>query len=106
MDQHAAAERINYEYYLEVLKNPTNASSLMLIPLHLEFTASEMISIKENLITFEELGFKLEQASPTSFFVREYQCGFMLMIVRISLCNILYNAYRDKQFTIENIVID
>lgn len=47
MDQHAAAERINYEYYLEVLKNPTNASSLMLIPLHLEFTASEMFQLRK-----------------------------------------------------------
>lgn len=101
MDQHAAAERINYEYYLEVLKNPTNASSLMLIPLHLEFTASEMISIKENLITFEELGFKLEQASPTSFFVREYPMWLHVDDCEDFLRNILYNAYRDKQFTIE-----
>lgn len=101
MDQHAAAERINYEYYLEVLKNPTNASSLMLIPLHLEFTASEMISIKENLITFEELGFKLEQASPTSFFVGEYPMWLHVDDCEDFLRNILYNAYRDKQFTIE-----
>ena len=101
MDQHAAAERINYEYYLDVLKNPTNASSLMLIPLHLEFTASEMISIKENLITFEELGFKLEQASPTSFFVREYPMWLHVDDCEDFLRNILYNAYRDKQFTIE-----
>jgi DNA mismatch repair protein mutL len=101
MDQHAAAERINYEYYLEVLRNPVKASSMMLIPLHLEFTASEMISIKENLAIFESLGFKLEQASPTSFFVREYPMWLHVEDCEDFLRNILYNAYRDKQFTIE-----
>ena len=101
VDQDGVDVRINYEYNLEVLKNPTNASSLMLIPLHLEFTASEMISIKENLITFEELGFKLEQASPTSFFVWEYPMWLHVDDCEDFLRNILYNAYRDKQFTIE-----
>ena len=101
MDQHAAAERINYEYYLDVLSNPTNASSLMLIPLHLEFTASEMISIKENLEILLNLGFKLEQASPTSFFVREYPMWLHVDDCEDFIRNILYNAYRDKQFTIE-----
>ena len=101
MDQHAAAERINYEYYLEVLKKPSNASSLMLIPLHLEFTASEMISINENIRTFTELGFNLEEASPTSYFVREYPMWLHVEDCEDFIRNILYNVYRDKQFTIE-----
>ena len=37
VDQHAAQERINYEYYFKVLSNPNKESVPLLIPFNLEF---------------------------------------------------------------------
>lgn len=101
MDQHAAAERINYEYYLEVLKNPPKASSLLLVPINIEFSASEMIKISEHEQEIINLGFKITESSPTSYYVREYPMWLHEEDCEDFIRNLLYDVCRDKEFTIE-----
>lgn len=76
IDQHAAHERINYEYYYEVFGNPTQASQDLLIPIHLEFTPSETESLKGRLILFEQAGVFLEYFGGNTFTVRSYPHWF------------------------------
>lgn len=101
MDQHAAAERINYEYYLEVLKNPPKASSLLLVPINIEFSAAEMIKIAEHENEIINLGFKITESSPTSYYVREYPMWLHEEDCEDFIRNLLYDVCRDKEFTIE-----
>lgn len=101
MDQHAAAERINYEYYLEVLKNPPKASSLLLVPINIEFSAAEMIKIAEHENEIINLGFKITESSPTSYYVREYPMWLHEDDCEDFIRNLLYDVCRDKEFTIE-----
>ena len=48
IDQHAAQERINYEYYYNVLANPSKESIPLLIPFNLEFKKEEVLILTEN----------------------------------------------------------
>ena len=70
VDQHAAAERINYEKYYEILGNPESITQDLLVPISLSFTKSEMLFIEEHLKEFEKLGFSLEPISNQDYIIR------------------------------------
>ncbi len=71
MDQHAAAERINYEKNYELLGKPNQPTIELLIPIMLTLTKSESIFINEHLSDFGKIGFKLEEISPTDYIIRQ-----------------------------------
>ena len=61
VDQHAAQERVNYENYLENLKNEQINIINMLIPINIEFSNSEYLLFKENSEIFKNMGFQYEE---------------------------------------------
>lgn len=67
IDQHAAHERINYEYYYEKFGHPADASQELLLPITLEFTSAESEKIKERLPWFEQAGVILEHFGGGTF---------------------------------------
>lgn len=71
LDQHAAAERIQYEKNYELLGNPNQPTQELLIPILLSFTKSEAIFIEEHLAEFEKIGFILEPMSDQDYAVRQ-----------------------------------
>ncbi|MEB3102729.1 DNA mismatch repair endonuclease MutL [Ferviditalea candida] len=70
IDQHAAHERINYEYYYGMFGNPAAASQDLLVPIPLEFTPSDAAVIREKLYVFEQAGVYLEPFGGNTFIVR------------------------------------
>lgn len=72
IDQHAAHERINYEYYLDKFGRPEQASQQLLVPLTLEFTAAEAASLQSKLHVLQEAGVELEPFGANAFLVRSY----------------------------------
>jgi len=58
IDQHAAQERVNYEHYLENLKNEEINITNMLIPINIEFSNSEYLSFINYKDIFENMGFE------------------------------------------------
>ncbi len=72
IDQHAAHERINYEYYYQKFGNPQAASQTLLVPLTLEFTAGEAEQLRSLLPLFEQAGVELEPFGAQTFLVRSY----------------------------------
>ena len=70
MDQHAAAERIRYEKYLEALSNPTSISQPLMVSTIIDVTKKEKIFIDQNMKSFNNLGVVLEEAGPTSYYLR------------------------------------
>ncbi|PZD93637.1 DNA mismatch repair endonuclease MutL [Paenibacillus sambharensis] len=72
IDQHAAHERINYEYYFRKFGEPESLSQSLLVPLTLEFTAGEAVLIRERLDAFREAGVELEPFGQNAFLVRAY----------------------------------
>lgn len=61
LDQHAAQERVNYEKYLENLKQEEINITNMLIPITIEFSTSEYLNFMSKLDTFTKMGFVVEE---------------------------------------------
>ncbi|OPH47191.1 DNA mismatch repair protein MutL [Paenibacillus ferrarius] len=76
IDQHAAHERINYEYYYERFGNPAEASQELLVPITLEFTPSEAGLIADKLSLFEQAGVYMEAFGGNTFLVRAHPHWF------------------------------
>ncbi len=70
MDQHAAAERINFEYYYELLGNDNQPKTDLLIPISLSISKKEALYVEEHLSDFNDIGFSLEQIGDTDFVIR------------------------------------
>ncbi|MGZ7441657.1 DNA mismatch repair endonuclease MutL, partial [Paenibacillus sp. TH7-28] len=76
IDQHAAHERVNYEYYYEKFGHPADASQELLIPITLEFTPSDSAKLKERLHWFEQAGVILEHFGGGTFRVVSHPYWF------------------------------
>lgn len=70
IDQHAAAERVRYEYYYEKLGDKFGSKGL-LIPLDFEFKPTEEVIINTHLKELKEFGFDFEPSGPTGFYLNE-----------------------------------
>ncbi|WP_458122162.1 DNA mismatch repair endonuclease MutL [Paenibacillus sp. Z6-24] len=76
IDQHAAHERVNYEFYYEKFGQPESASQELLLPITLEFTRAEADKLKDRLHWFERVGVYLEHFGGQTFRVRAYPYWF------------------------------
>ncbi|MDQ0491886.1 DNA mismatch repair endonuclease MutL [Paenibacillus brasilensis] len=72
IDQHAAHERVNYEFYYEKFGNPESVSQELLLPITLDFTPSETEKLKTRLHWFEQAGVYLEHFGGQTFRVTSY----------------------------------
>lgn len=77
IDQHAAQERIKYEYYKEELNNTANDMQELLVPIVLEYPSDEVMAITENLDKLVDAGITLESFGQNSFIVREHPTWFL-----------------------------
>ncbi|GGG13194.1 DNA mismatch repair endonuclease MutL [Paenibacillus aceti] len=76
IDQHAAHERVNYEYYYEKFGQPADASQELLLPITLEFTPADSEKLKERLSWFERVGVILEHFGGGTFRVVSHPYWF------------------------------
>ncbi len=77
VDQHAAQERIKYEFFREKVGdiNPSERQALLL-PLTFHYSRDEALRLKEALDVMAESGVFMEEFGDTSFIVREYPTWF------------------------------
>lgn len=76
IDQHAAQERIKYEYFREKVGQVENELQEMLVPLTLEFSPDEVIKIQEHKDKMEQVGIFLEDFGANSFIIRSHPRWF------------------------------
>lgn len=77
IDQHAAQERIKYEFFRDKLKEANHEErQLLLLPLQFHYTSDEKVKIEENKQVLENIGVYLEEFGPTSYVVREFPTWF------------------------------
>jgi len=72
IDQHAAQERINYEYYLKEMGKDTYDTIDLLIPIKIEFTAPEYLKFKENMQALQKLNISIEEFGENTIIVRNH----------------------------------
>ena len=102
IDQHAAAERFNYEKFKNLLKNPGKDRINLLIPINLEYSKDEFITIKNNIDIIKNIGIEIEEFGETSFVIRSHPTwfkeGYEEYFVKNILEKIINNA---KNFDLE-----
>lgn len=77
IDQHAAQERIKYEFFREKVGDvDTSERQALLLPLTFHYSRDEALRLKEALDVLAESGVFLEEFGDTSFIVREYPTWF------------------------------
>lgn len=72
IDQHAAKERINYEFYQHQLGYPHQGITPLLIPMALEFSGSEFIILKESFQRLRDLHFMVDVFGINSIIIKEH----------------------------------
>ncbi|TYR77446.1 DNA mismatch repair endonuclease MutL [Rossellomorea vietnamensis] len=72
IDQHAAQERIKYEYFREKVGKVENELQEMLVPITLEYSADEYMKIVEHKEELEKVGVFLEEFGYNSFIIRSH----------------------------------
>ncbi|WP_028546689.1 DNA mismatch repair endonuclease MutL [Paenibacillus taiwanensis] len=76
IDQHAAHERVNYEYYVDKFGKPIDAFQELLIPLTIELTPNEAARIRERLPLLEQVGIAVEPFGAQTFLIRSHPYWF------------------------------
>ena len=102
IDQHAAAERYNYEKFKNFLKNPTKDKINLLIPINLEYSKDEFLILKNNIELIRNIGIDIEEFGDSSFIIRSHPIwfkeGFEEYFVKNILEKIINNS---KNFDLE-----
>ncbi|WP_413526135.1 DNA mismatch repair endonuclease MutL [Latilactobacillus curvatus] len=72
LDQHAAQERIKYEYYREKIGEVSNDAQNLLVPLVLEYPNSDAIKIQAQKELLAAVGVQLESFGQNSFVIHSH----------------------------------
>ena len=72
IDQHAAAERINYEKYLKKMGSHDDHMMDLLIPLKIELSPQDFIVLKEKMQKLLDLNFEVEEFGINTILVRSH----------------------------------
>jgi DNA mismatch repair protein MutL len=76
IDQHAAQERLKYEYFREKVGRVESELQEMLVPLTFEYSTDEYVKIMEYKFELEKVGVFLEEFGMNSFIVRSHPQWF------------------------------
>ncbi|MBC2200768.1 DNA mismatch repair endonuclease MutL [Listeria welshimeri] len=76
IDQHAAQERIKYEFYREKIGEVSRELQELLVPIVLEFPTDEYVRLEEQKTKLEEVGVFLENFGQNSFIIRAHPTWF------------------------------
>lgn len=76
VDQHAAQERINYEFYRKQIGEVSDDQQKLLVPIVLDYSTSDFLLINDHLDLLNQLGIHMEQFGQNSFIVREHPMWF------------------------------
>lgn len=76
VDQHAAQERINYEYYRVQIGQVSDDQQDLLVPIYLDYSTTDTLRIKEKQSVLEACGLFLEEFGRNTFIVRHHPTWF------------------------------
>ncbi|EKS20974.1 DNA mismatch repair protein mutL [Streptococcus urinalis FB127-CNA-2] len=72
IDQHAAQERVKYEYYREKIGDVDSSLQQLLVPYLFEFSTSDFLTLQEKMANLNAVGVFLEPYGQNTFILREH----------------------------------
>ncbi|MGM0803474.1 MAG: DNA mismatch repair endonuclease MutL [Bacillota bacterium] len=103
IDQHAAQERIKYEYFRKKVGKVDRETQLLAVPYTFEFTASESAFLESHLETLSEVGLFLEMFGQNTFIVREHPQWFPKGYEREIILDIIQQVLDHRRIDIEKL---
>ncbi|MFC6275674.1 DNA mismatch repair endonuclease MutL [Levilactobacillus tangyuanensis] len=76
VDQHAAQERVNYEYYRQAIGEVSDDEQKLLVPIVLDYPTTDILALNDHLPTLASVGIHLESFGPNSLIVHEHPTWF------------------------------
>ena len=77
IDQHAAQERIWYEYFMGKLEEESLELQELLVPISIDLSIKEMKQVQEKTHWFQQVGIELEPFGQQSFLIRSHPRWFV-----------------------------
>lgn len=96
IDQHNAHERVLFEQYEETDKKKSWPRKMALLPLLVELSPSQVLSLEDNRPLLEEAGFLLEAMGGRSYALKEYPALFRDEEAKEVFLSILEEVSREK----------
>ncbi|EUJ27167.1 DNA mismatch repair endonuclease MutL [Listeria cornellensis] len=103
IDQHAAQERIKYEFYREKIGEVDRELQQLLVPIVLDFSTDEFIKLRDQKTKLEEVGVFLENFGQNSFIIREHPTWLPKGEEESTLRDILDEALTKPQVSIHKL---
>ncbi|HIV75065.1 MAG TPA: DNA mismatch repair endonuclease MutL [Candidatus Pseudogracilibacillus intestinigallinarum] len=103
IDQHAAQERIKYEFFKKKLGNPINEWQQLLMPLTFEFTTNEILFLDKHKQLFEDVGLYLEPFGGQTYAVRSYPNWFPAGEEEAIIRDMVEQVIKDGTINVEKI---
>ncbi|MCK3895214.1 DNA mismatch repair endonuclease MutL [Streptococcus suis] len=72
IDQHAAQERVKYEYYREKIGQVDNSAQQLLVPYIFEFPQNDALDLVHKMDALRQVGVNLEEYGANQFILREH----------------------------------
>ncbi|WP_137789599.1 DNA mismatch repair endonuclease MutL [Bacillus sp. E(2018)] len=103
IDQHAAQERIKYEYFRKKVGQVDREVQLLAVPYTFEFTASESAFLESHIEILSEVGLFLETFGQNTFIVREHPQWFPKGYEREIMMDIIQQVLDHRRIDIEKL---
>ena len=98
--QHAAQERVKYEFYREEIGNDNPAEQKMLVPLVLTYSVSDTLKIEQNRDKLAQLGINLEDFGQNTYIVHEHPAWIPAGKEEETIRNLIEECLADPQLTV------
>ncbi|HET7658262.1 MAG TPA: DNA mismatch repair endonuclease MutL, partial [Bacillales bacterium] len=100
IDQHAAQERIKYEFYREKVGQVSKEVQELLVPITFEFSSAEAAIVEENREVLNEVGVFLEPFGQGTYLVRSHPQWFPEGFEKETIEDIVYQVMEEKKVNI------
>jgi len=103
IDQHAAQERIKYEFFKEKVGQVHSEVQELLVPLTFEYSTDETMIIEEHLNALAQVGIFLEPFGRNSYIVRSHPQWFPRGEEKSTIEEIIQQVLDDKKINIKKL---
>lgn len=104
IDQHAAAERINYEKCKKNILNPSIKAVPLLVPITIEMPKNEYLIVKEKLDLLKEIGITCEEFGDNTVVVRTHPSWLRQDLEKSDLKKIFEIIATSEEFSKEKFI--
>jgi len=103
IDQHAAQERIKYEFFKKQFGQVDNQVQELLLPISFDFSKQESLIIEQNITKLRDIGVDLQPFGSNSYIVRSHPTWFPKGFEEESIRDIINQVMEEEKINIEQL---